>query len=205
MLSSEGWDRCWSDTPGNVPLYFDKGEHEKLYTLREELFHKYLLDIDEVNEFGCGIGHNLAPLLGTGKRLRGFDWSIEALRRVQAAGIEAYEFDMLNPWPAPIPGAVLTVHSMEQLGDRWRPFLDYLMEESPEIVIHIEPIEELYDDSPRDQARLAFHRKRGYLTGYLTALRKMEKAGELELIEVRKSPFGGKDHDAYSVVVWKPV
>lgn len=174
--------------------------------LRRALYEKYLGGIVEVSEFGCGLGHNLVPLLGTGRRLRGFDWAESAVRNVRALGIEANVFDMLKPNPkVRVSGAVVTVHALEQLGRRWQKFLLFLIEQMPKICIHIEPIEELYDVSERDQTRLAYHRERGYLSGFLPEIQKMEKHRMAEILEVRKSPFGGKDHDAYSVIVWRPL
>ncbi len=202
----ETWERCWADA-AEVPGYFSEGEYEKFVSLRSELFTKYLVGAKEVSEFGCGTGHNLVPLQRSGAHLRGFDWSLSAVTRTRERGIEAEMFDMLHPDMSVDlhGGAVLTVHALEQLGADWRAFLDYLLLKNFSLAIHIEPIAELYDESARDQARLAYHRKRGYLVGYLTELRSMAASGNAELLEVRKSPFGGKDHDAYSVVVWRPL
>ena len=113
---------------------------------------------------------------------------------------------MLHPdMRVKIAGAVLTIHALEQLGADWQPFLDYLRSQKPLLCVHIEPLEELYDESAHDQACLAYHRKRGYLVGYLTRLRELERLGEAEILEVTKSPFGGMNHDAYSVLVWRPL
>lgn len=201
----ETWERCWR---GNAtPPYFIGLEYHLLKKLRRELFDKYLQGISEVSEFGCGTGHNFAPLLGSGRRLRGFDWSEAAVNRARMLTVEAQVFDMLHPdYEVKLTGAAFTVHALEQLGADWQPFLDFLVAQKPLLCLHIEPIEELYD--PRDDhdaACLEYHRRRGYLTGYLTRLREMEKRGEAELIEVRKSPFGGMNHDAYSVIVWRPM
>lgn len=204
MNRHELWERCWA-APCAVPSYFAPGELEQLAELRAELFENYLGGIKEVNEFGCGVGHNLIPLMGTGRRLRGFDWAKSAVAAARKTGIEAEVFDMFNPSDIKIGGAVLTVHAMEQLGKDWKQFLAYLLDQQPEICIHIEPIAELYDESERDQERLAYHRKRGYLTGYLTELRMLRNEWVIELLAVRKSAFGGKDHDAYSVIVWRPL
>lgn len=206
MPEVAGWNRYYSTLePGDAPTYFAPGELAQFQTLRREVFAKHLTAVPAVAEFGCGLGHNLVALQAMGKRVEGFDWASEAVRRVRERGIPAQVFDMLDPPVMPFVGAALTVHAMEQLGFGWRPFLAYLIENTPPLVIHIEPIEELYDDTERDQERLRYHRSRGYLSGYLTRLRDMEAAGEAELIEVRKSPFGGRDHDAYSVIVWRPL
>ncbi len=203
----ETWERCWAANTSGVPEYFHPLEYTQFVRLRGELFHKYLRHFGEISEFGCGVGHNLVPLMGQGKRLRGMDWAASATRAVADLGIEAQWFDMLKPdHKVKLAGAVFTVHALEQLGTDWGPFLDYLVEQEPRLCLHIEPIEELYDPAdPHDAACLAYHRKRGYLSGFLTKLRDMENKGEADLLEVRKSSFGGMNHDAYSVIVWRPL
>ncbi len=206
LESREKWERAWASLPYGVPDYFQPGELDSLARLRFELIGKYLGGIGQVSEFGCGMGHNLVPLMGRGIRLRGFDWSTNAVMFCQRLGLEASVFDMFEPdQSVELKGAVLTVHALEQLGGRWLRFLDFLCDQKPDISIHIEPIEELYDDSEHDQACLAYHRKRGYLTGFLTGLRALEEAGCAEILEVRKSEIHGINHDAYSVVVWRPL
>lgn len=201
----ETWERCWGSGP-MVPEYFSPGELEKFSDLRAELFERYkLADRTEVSEFGCGTGHNLAPLVGKGVRLRGFDWSENAVK-IAGRFIEAQVFDMLHPdYSAKLDGVALTVHAMEQLGADFIPFVSYLQVNKPLLCIHIEPIEELYDENdPHDAACLDYHRKRGYLSGFLTYLRGMQDGGHAEIIEVTKSPRWGMNHDAYSVIVWRP-
>jgi hypothetical protein len=46
--------------------------------------------------------------------------------------------------------------------------------------------------------------KRGYLAGYLTALRRLEDQGRIEILKIQRT-FGGLYHDGYSYVVWRPV
>lgn len=201
----EIWEKCWEGSKHQmVPTYFSPGEYAKLAALREELYAKYLDDVHEVSEFGCGLGHNLTPLQGTGRRLRGFDWADSAVRTVRSLGMEAELFDMFDPPKVKIRGAVLTVHALEQLGENWEMFLLFLLAQKPDICIHIEPIVELYDTSKRDAERKAYHLKRGYLVGFLPEIQKMVRHHMAELLEVRKSAFGGADHDAYSVIVWRP-
>jgi len=200
------WERCWSED-ASIPEYFSSPqEYAQFVALRTQLFAKYLNGVDEVSEFGCGLGHNLAPLQDGARRLRGFDWSVAAVKRCKALGIDAEVFDMFNPGAdITLHGAVLTVHALEQLGTQWRAFLEFLLVRKPGICIHIEPIEELYDETDlHDFLCLAYHCKRGYLSGFLTGLRELEKWGGVELIEVRKSEFGNGLHDAYSIVIWKP-
>lgn len=199
------WERCWSGLEDNLPQYFSPLEYARFVQLRTELYAMHLRNITELSEFGCGVGHNLSPLIGSSMKLRGFDWSPAAVKHCKALGIEAEVFDMFNPSAdVTLHGAVLTIHALEQLGPNWRAFLEFLLVRKPQICIHIEPIEELYDEIDlHDFLALAYHRRRGYLSGFLTGLRELEKWGGVEIIEVRKSEFGNEHHDAYSVVIWR--
>jgi len=210
------WERCWNanDTPAyfgdvlraNGHFWLDPGaEQQYLANLRAELFEKYLPGIDTVHEFGCGSGQNLKALVGK-KQIVGYDWSKSATERVRSLGGRGVVFDMLAPHDVEINGAALTVHALEQLGDQWRPFFHFLAKKRPAVCIHIEPIEELYDpDDLLDHLALAYHRKRGYLSGYLTHLRALAAIGEIEILEQRRTYVGGLYHEAYSVIVWRVV
>ena len=205
------WDRCWKEHVHLKPPYYNSDvireyglyryvdsdyEYRCFTVLRDNLLARYCQNMT-VWEFGCGNGHNILNL----PQAKGFDWSESAVSRLRLHGMDVGRFDMFNPWPMQIPGAALTVHSMEQLGKNFRPMLDFLIAAKPKVVIHIEPILELYDpDNLFDYLAIQYHRKRGYLEGYLTAL----TDAKVELLEVKRSEFGSIMHEAYSVIVWKP-
>ena len=74
------------------------------------------------------------------------------------------------------------------------------------LCVHIEPIVELYDEcNPLDFLAGVYHRKRGYLEGFLPHLQALERKKKIELLEVTKATFGGIHHMAYSVIVWRPL
>ena len=140
-------------------------------------FEKYLGGVDHIYEFGCGTGRYLWMLahLFSEKVLIGLDWTkaslkILALMRQKGLPIEGSQFDMLNP-DAGVKirpnSAVITMSALEQLGNRFEPFLSYLLDSRPELVLHHEPIEEFYDGNKLlDYLAIAYHRRRGYLSGY---------------------------------------
>ena len=168
-------------------------EYRRFCEIRDRLFKEYCQNMP-VYEFGCGNGHNRTS---DGK---GFDWSATAIQKLRAKGIQAEVFDMFAPTPMEIPGAAVTFHAMEQLGKNFRPFLDFLLKSKPQIVIHVEPLIELYEDNLLDYLAVQYHRKRGYLEGYLEAV--IDSGSEI--IELKRNHFGSFYHDAYSVLVWKP-
>lgn len=198
------WEKCWKAY--DVPYYFGQviRLNQKLYDapgfeleflgdLRAELYERYVED--ELHEFGCGAGHNLEPLRG--RKLKGYDWTESGCQHVRARGFEAERFDMFNPHKVGLKGAVLTVHALEQLGTDFKPFLDFLVAEKPDVCIHIEPIEEFYEDTLLDHLALQYHRKRGYLSGFMNAI-------PGKILQAYRTYVGGLMHEAYSVVVWKP-
>ena len=72
--------------------------------------------------------------------------------------------------------AVITIHSIEQLGNSFSPILDYLLYKKPGIVFHLEPIFEFYDSgNDLDDLAIKYHKKKNYLNGYLPALEELEQ------------------------------
>ena len=183
--------------------------------LRLYLFKKYFSNVPVIYEFGCGTGLNLAALarLFPEKKLYGLDWSktsceiVNKIAETQKLNLTGIFFDMFHPdyrLDVPEGSAVFTIGAMEQLGKDFRPFLDFLLDKKFSICINIETLYELYDRTrPFDRAAAEYLLKRGYLYGYITRLRELEKEGKINIIKTQKS-FGSLYHDGYSHVIWKP-
>jgi len=193
-------------------------EHHAYVAILRLLFSRYLTGFDKIIDLGCGTGTSLFLLnqLKAGRELIGGDWVPESQETVNAIGaatgekIRGVHFNMQNLEGAedlPIEGAaVITLHSMEQLGDAYHPILDLLMGNSPKLVLHLEPLKELYDpDSLFDQMALTHHRQREYLSGYLPAVRELAARGKVDIIAEKRLNFGSTWHEAYSLLVWRPV
>ena len=186
-----------------------------LKVMREILAGRYLTSVGAIYEFGCGPAHNLVAFgeILPGKKLVGLDWApssqaiIDVLRERCGLNVEGRRFDFFNPDPdlkLPANTAVVTFGGLEQTGHRSQAFLDYLLAQGPAIVVHVEPIYELYDlQHLPDFLAAAYSRKRGYLRGFLTALREQEQAGVLCLEPPRKL-LGSMCHDGWTLVVWRP-
>ena len=118
-------------------------------------------------------------------------------------------FDMLTPDLSFEfgPGtAVLTVGALEQIGSNYGQFLDYLLSQNPTIVVHHEPIEDFYGkDNLVDYLGLLWHRRRNYLSGYMPALRKLEQAGRIKILDSKHLAIGDPFHDSASRIVWQPI
>lgn len=177
----------------------------------QESLAREFTDCDRVYEFGCGTGFNLVAIARRVRwqLFRGFDRSQHAVSLVREAAqalnlpISADYFDMLVPGPIPIPPGtgVFTFGAMEQLGE-FRPFIDYLIEQRPQKVVHIEPIPELLDSGNLiDWLSLEFHKKRGYTVGLLPYL---QNHPGVEVLHVERSHFGSLMLESYAKVIWRP-
>jgi hypothetical protein len=121
--------------------------------------------------------------------------------------LSACEFDMLNPNPGYRVGenaAFFTFGSLEQLGGKVENFLDFVLSKSPKIIVHIEPVAELYDDTLlADDLALRFQRKRGYTEGLLSKLEHLQSKRKISLETVRRLNFGSLMMEGYNLIVWK--
>ena len=225
------WEKGWNENlkSGDVtPGYFGKYnifrinqkfvtstqknfEQKSLYSIVDQLTYRYLTDVEDIYEFGCGTGHNLLRIQKINKnaKLHGFDWAVSSNKLVKKLGFDARNFDFFEPdYSIGLrqDSAVITVASLEQVGTRFEQFLRYLVRNKPKIVVHIEPIPELLDKSNLlDYLSIKYMEKRRYLNGYLDTLRIMEKNGFIKILEAQRSGVGSLFIDGYSVVVWKPL
>ena len=183
--------------------------------LRVFLFERYFRDAQHIFEFGCGTGLNLVALakMFPDKALHGLDWAESSrtiLRELSAlfgGRLHGYLFDMFNPDSAvdiPSGSAVFTIGTMEQLGQDFEAFLQFLLHKRPKVCIHIETFYELYDSGNLfDYVALRYLERRNWLRGYLPRLRALEASGAIEIVECRRT-FGSLFHDGYSYLVWRP-
>lgn len=225
------WEKGWGENlkSGDItPGYFGKHrvnrinqkfvigntkkfEQNMLYSIIDELAWKYLADKKDIYEFGCGTGHNLLRVKKIAKkaRLHGFDWTKSSNAIVKKLGFDAKTFDFFEPDSSiklEPNSAVYTVAALEQVGTRFERFLKYLVKNKPSIVVHIEPIPELLDQTNLlDYLSIKYMKKRKYLNGYLDTLRIMEKNGLIKILEARRSGIGSMFIDGYSIIVWKPI
>ena len=202
---------------GDYIMPLDSRFEVNWYTIfRIWFFSEYLKDSSFIYEFGCGTGYNLPILakLYPEKKLHGLDW-VEASRDIVNKLAKRYNwnmegrlFDMFSPDEKLIikdNGAILTMDALEQLGENYKIFLDYLLKKFPLICAHMEPLVELYDqDNLFDYLAIKFHKKRGYLGNFLTSLKKMESENKIRIIKIKKVALGNLYHDAYCFVVWRP-
>jgi hypothetical protein len=168
-------------------------------------------------EFGCGTGHHLIRLrrIMSGKKLVGLDWAEssqgilnEVSKRLDDPLLVGENFNFFSPNDKLVvsdKSLFLTVASLEQVGRNFGPFLDFVLKSKPSVVVHVEPIEELLGESKEEQLSKLYFKKRGYLSGYLSELRKLETEGQLRILAAERTGLGSLYIEGYSVIVWEVV
>jgi hypothetical protein len=189
-------------------------EGNMLATIQDYVFDKYFRQVHAVYEFGCGTGHNLFRVrdVNPTAKIMGLDWAesaVELINRLDIKlGFSARKFDFFNPdWDLPISAGagVYTVAALEQVGTRFHPWLNYILEQRPAVIAHIEPIgEALNPDVLQDYLSAEYFKKRGYLSGYLDHLRLLAKRGKILLHEITRTTIGSQFIEGYTVIVWSP-
>ena len=178
----------------------------------------WLSHVDSIMEFGCGPAYHLlrARRLNPTAKLIGLDWaesSQDIIQEIVKLGIETnitgHNFDFYNPdysLEMPPNSGVLTVAALEQVGDRFKPFVWWLIRKHPTVCVNLEPIDELMDESNViDRLSLQYCRKRNYLKGFLTFLRQLEKEKIIKIHTAQRTWEGSYFIEGHSLVVWSPV
>lgn len=218
-----------------IPKYFDKYEFIRFeqrfiktksknfeyYSLKiilDWIFEKYLGNIKTIYEFGSGTGHNLLQLYNMYPKAEiwGLDWAESSVKLIkkfsvlnESLNISGKQFDFFNPdyeFKLKPNSAIYTVAALEQVGDKFKDFVEYLLKQKLEYCIHIEPIGELLDgENLLDWLSIQYFDKRNYLKGFLTYLQELEKTGKVEIINAQRSYIGSLFIEGYSLVVWRPL
>lgn len=194
-----------------------KFEYELQQQIKEAVFQRYFAEVDNIYEFGCGTGYNLATLarMFPQKQLYGLDFVPSAIEILQLIAknhgfsIIGKQFNIKQPettYSLKPDSGVCTFVCLEQVSDQFEPFLQYLIAQKPRICVHLEPIVELYDDENLiDWMAKQFHCKRKYLSGFYPRLLELEREKKIELLQVKRLELGNMNHEGYTLLVWKPL
>lgn len=192
-----------------------QAEHKIAELILTKIFQQYFDKVDNIYEFGCGPCRNILILNKLFKKnLFAFDWAdgikeiVEIINKKSINEIKYAKFNMLKPnqnYKIKNNSGVLTVHSMEQIGDNHASFINYLLKNKIKIGVHVEPEDEFYLNDQIDSRRKLFHKKRGYLTGFFKSLSRLERNNILKIIHTQKIYLGSLMHDPYIIFIWKPI
>ena len=212
--------KYFNTTEGRYKQEFVKGDGYAFSDMlqrivRKYIFNRYMQEFSDIYEFGCGTAFNLVDLaqMYPDKNLHGFDLTyasgkiIKILREHFGYNIDGGQFDFTKPdlsLEIAENSCVYTFLALEQTYDLWKPFLDFIIAKRPKLCVHLEPIEEFYDENNLvDYLSIEFHRKRHYLKGFYTELKALEEKGIIEILEQRRLYYGDCNHEASSLIVWR--
>ena len=194
-------------------------EIKMINIFRNWYFKKYLgkHNIKNIYEFGAGTGHNLTELakIFPDKKLYGSDFVVSAVKLLKIVSkknninLQSFLFDMKSPnkkIKLHNGSAVYTSGALEQLSGKIERFINYILIQKPEIVIHSEPAENFYNqDRLVDYLGFNFQNKRKYTNNLYAYLLKLEKEKKIKILKAIKSPFGSLMLEGYNLIVWKCV
>ena len=181
------------------------------------LFRTYFDEVETIYEFGSGSGFNLVALatLYPNKKVIGLDWAstsrdiVNELAANYDWDMQGLLFDFFDPdenVKIADSSAIMTIGALEQSGCNYEPFLQYLLDASPKLCVHIEPFVEWYDeDNLIDYAAIKFHKARKYWEGFPDRLKELESEGKVEILKKNRSFFGSLYIEGYSQLIWRPV
>ncbi len=201
---------------GNVVMPITDNFDYKIHIcLVDAILQEYLKDVDNVFEFGCGPAYHLIRLkeFNNSYNLNGSDWTrtsqdiIREINKVLDTNINGFNLNFFKPdYTIDIPenSGIYTVAALEQVGENFKEFLNFLLDKKPSICVHMEPIDELLDDTNLiDSLSIKYFRKRNYLDNFLPYLEELEKEGKIEIIKKQRIYSGSYFIEGHSLIVWK--
>jgi hypothetical protein len=192
-------------------------DYYQISILVDAILHEYVGDkYSNLFEFGCGPAYHLLRFEGFNNKinLTGLDWTvasqniIKELNQLNLSKLSGHNFNFFEPdYQVEIPesSAVFTVNALEQVGENYKDFINFLLYKKPELCINFEPMSELLDSNNLlDNLCIKYSEKRNYLKGYLPYLEQLEKEGKIEIILKKRLYAGSLYLEGYPVVIWKP-
>ena len=190
-------------------------EYNMVRVLQYWLFEKFFSSCDNIYEFGCGTGHNLfrAQEINESASITGLDWAtssqeaIKEINKIYGFDFKSHKFDFYNVDNDFVLGdtsGVYTFAALEQIGDNYYDFIDYLIKNNPSTCVHVEPMAEYLDDSSIcDYLSIKYFEKRKYLSGFAKHLKALETEGKIEIIYEKRSFIGSVFINGYSIIAWR--
>jgi hypothetical protein len=181
----------------------------------DAILQHYLKDCKNIYEFGCGSAYHLIRLnnFNSDFILHGSDWAhtsqkiIKEINDILDININMFNFNFFNPDFNINLGensGIYTIAALEQVGENFKAFVDYLLNKKPSICIHLEPIDELLDENKLiDKLSIMYFRKRNYLKGFLPYLEELEREDKIEIIKKQRIFTGSYFIEGHSLIVWR--
>jgi hypothetical protein len=192
-------------------------DYYQIIILVDAILHEYIGNkYDNIFEFGCGPSYHLLRFGEFNKNINliGLDWTEASQNIIKEINdlninnkIKGYNFNFFTPdYQLDIPknSAVFTVNALEQIGNDYKEFIDFLLYKKPDLCINFEPMPELLDNNLVDQLSVMYSEKRNYLKGYLSYLEQLEKEDKIEIVLKKRLYAGSLYLEGYPVIIWEP-
>ena len=188
---------------------------EKILLSSLRYVHKYK-GHSKIIEFGSGTGYNLLSLAKEKwiNSMEPFEWSKSGIKCCNYAGkiskkikranfFDFYKSNFLKKIDNKI---ILTVAALEQTGKNFKLFLKNCMNKTENCVfVNLEPIQELMPNTKLGKLSKKYAKKRKYLSGFYTYLKKKEKEGKIKILLEIKSQWGSKYLNGPSIFIWEKI
>ena len=185
---------------------------------RHWLFRQdWFSESDNIYEFGCGTGFNLAVLahLYPDKTYCGADWVVESAKIVAKMGKQfgwnmvGIVFDFFDPdYNIPIVenSTVFSIGALEQTGPNYEKFFEYLLHYKPRVCVHVEPIIEwLSPYGLVDYTAICHLQERKYWSGFPKYMQKLQAEGKVEIVKMQRTGVGSLFIEGYNLFVFSPL
>lgn len=191
-------------------------EYNMVQTLQYWLFEKFFSSVESIYEFGCGTSHNLfrAAQTNPDAEIWGLDWAassqetISLINKNLNLNFNSHKFDFFNideQFKLNKNSGVYTFAALEQVGESHKDFINYLLDQNPEVCLHVEPIAEIIDENNlNDYLSIQYFKGRNYLSSFYDYLLELESENKIEILMSKPSFVGSQYINGYSLVAWKP-
>jgi hypothetical protein len=181
----------------------------------DAIIEKWIGDTKHFYEFGCGPAYHLLRTSNVFPEISyyGLDWTENSQKIIRSINekfdknITGKRFDFFNPddeVEINSNSLVVTVAALEQTGENYKKFVEFLLKKKPSLCINIEPMSEFLEkDNLLDLLSIKYFEKRKYLKGYYDYLLQLEKEGRIEILDSRRTFAGSYFIDGHSLVVWR--
>ena len=133
--------------------------------------------------------------------------TIQEINKFYGFNFSGHNFDFYNVdnnFALGDRSGVYTFAALEQIGDRYQDFIEYLMRNNPDVCVHIEPIAECLDKSELcDYLSIKYFEKRKYLDGFANYLGSLAEEEKIEILYEKRSFIGSVFINGYSIIAWR--
>lgn len=186
-------------------------------------FRKYILNYhieqhvkssQTLVELGCGWGLNIWTLLANNKqrRIEGYELSENGLKSCKEINdhfkcnvyFKNIDLTDLSTFPSFRKKIIYTYHVLEQLKYDSEIVIENILKSKPDMVLHFEPVPELYKNSDHEKLVKQYIKFRDYQDNLLSTLKRFEKDEKIIIVEAKRLYFAANPLYETCFIKWIP-